>query len=396
MSVRLAIICVALLVSFAYHSASAQSVTRKTFTALQDIQKLVEADQPREAQVLLEGLVANTQELPYDNAIANQYLAHTSVMLDQPDKARRALKNALDAPDLPVDLRTELNLFYGTVLLGAEEFREARNVLEEWLAVEQFPKPSQLFSVAYANYKIDELARAEPLLERAIEMHDAPPDSWYQIYYRVLFDQKKHSKARTLLHQMLTRDPKNKMLWRMLANHHLQLERNRDALAAIMIAYVNELVTEPNELQQLVSMFSYMEIPDKGARLLEQWLKSGELEANAETTRQLGNLWLMARERKNAKAALANAAKFAPDGRTYELLAGLHFEDEEWPEAYTYFQQALQSGNLSDAPRVALLAGISASRAGRKEDARKALRVAAETSAYRREANSLLRELDKK
>lgn len=380
---------------FVQDSAHAQSVTKKTFKALEEIQKLVEADQHRQAQQLLESLVEQVRGLPYDNAIANQYLAHTSIMLDQPKRARRALESALNTTELPPELRTELNLFYGTVLLGEEEFDVALPVLEEWLAAETSPKANQIFSVAYANYKTGNLNRSETLMVRAFNATPTPADSWYQLYYRVLFEQKKYRRAEGLLHEMLTRQPGDKQLWRLLANHHLQLEKSGDALAAVMISYINELVTDEDELRQIVSMFSYIDIPDKGARLLQQWVDEGRVEGDVETIRLIGNLWLMARERDSAKVVLKKSAGLAPDGETYELLAGIYFEDEDWSEAYSAYQNALRLGNLEEPYRVHLLAGISAFRAGRDDDARQSLKSAAASRKFRKQAEGIIKMLDR-
>ena len=374
--------------------AGAQSVTRSTYNELQEIQKLNEAENPTEAQNRLEKLVVDTADKPYDNAIANQYLAHTSIMLDQPKRARKALESALATPDLPPEIRKEMNVFYGTILLGEEEFELARTVLEEWLAATETPRSTQLFSVAYANYKTAHLPRAEELLTRAIDLRSRAPNSWYQLYYRVLFELKKYAAAKGLLHEMLTRDPRSKLTWRMLANHHLQLESSSDALAAMMVAYINELITEPKDLRQLVSMFSYVDIPEKGARLLQQWMDEGILDADADTLQQLGNLWLLARERGPAKVALRNAAALTGNGRTYELLAGVYFEDEDWSEAYSAYSEAMRIGDLEEPMRIALLAGISAFRADQKDDARKALKTAAKSREFRAQAKSLLEKLD--
>lgn len=146
---------------------AAQTVTRHTFRVITDVQKLMEAERFSEATAKLEVLVEETRDNPYDHAIANQFLAHNSVMLDNVPRARRALKDALSAPDLPLDLATELKLFYGSVLMGDEEYQLGRQMLEEWLAVAASPTPQQLFTVGYANYMSGRLPRAEELMARA-------------------------------------------------------------------------------------------------------------------------------------------------------------------------------------------------------------------------------------
>jgi len=184
------------------------------------------------------------------------------------------------------------------------------------------------------------------------------------------------------------------MYWRMLVSHYQQLERPGDALATIMTAYLNGSIESQSDFKQIVSLYGYLDAPEKGARMLQEWLANGELPSDPKILKQLGNLWLMARERDNAVVVLKEAATLAPDGRTFELLGGIYFEEEDWSEAYSAYQDAIRTGGLDEPSRVSLLAGISAMRAGRTDDARNSLTIAAESDEFRRQAEALLGQLD--
>ena len=378
------------------HLAAAQSVTRSTFRAIEDIQELIEEERHKEAMVMLEELVIKTSEIPYDYAIANQFLAHTSIVMDQPAKARKALEEALGSEGLPAELIANLNLFYGTILLGDEEFEAAVTALEDWLATAERASPTQIFSVAYANYMSERLERAESLMAK---IFDAAPrqelrNSWYQVYYRILFDLKKYSAGEELLLDLLAVDPGDEGHWRLLASHYLQLEESSDALATIMVAYWNELVSDSDDLQRIVTLYGFVDIPEKAARLLETWLDEEKIPEDSESLTQLGNLWLLARHRDKAKSALGKAASTGENASIYQMLGGIHFEDEDWAEAHAAYKKALRLGGLEEPQRVSLLAGISAYRAGMKEEARSALRDAATADKYKLQAESMLRRLD--
>jgi tetratricopeptide (TPR) repeat protein len=238
-----------------------------------------------------------------------------------------------------------------------------------------------------------EVEASQPLVARAISESLNAPESWYQLFYRILFDQKKYEAGEEVLKGMLTRMPTDEGTWRLLASHYLQLEESRDGLAALMVAYTNEMLESDSDLKQIVALWGYIDAPDKGARLLEEWLTNEKLTRDADTLKQLGNLWLMARERDKAVSVLQQAAETAPDGRTYELLGGIHFEEEEWGDAYSAYSNALRSGDLEEPRRTSLLAGISAYRAGSFAAAKEALEVAAESAEYREQAESILRQM---
>lgn len=387
---------IALILLVSASSAAAQSVTRSTFRVIEDVQELMEQDRHEEAMTALEALVLDTQKIPYDHALANQYLAHTSIILDRPAKAREALERALAMDGLPPEFSADLKLFYGTVLLGDEEFEAAAAALEDWLAVAEKPSSKQIFTASYANYMSGAVERAETLMARCFAETPRAKilDSWFQVYYRILFDLKKFTDGEQLLLELLGRDPLNEQYWRLLASHYLQLEESNEALAAIMLSYWNELVSKPEDLKRIVSLYGFIDVPESAARMLETWLVEEKVPEDTDSLKQLGNLWLLARERDKAKSVLERAAVTAEDGATYQLLGGIFFEDEDWKAAYAAYRRALQIGGLEEPLRVSLLAGISAYRAGMKEEARSALRDAATSDEYKPQAERLLERLD--
>ena len=380
----------------AVNLAAAQSVTRSTFRTIESIQELIEEERHEDAMVELEELVIKTRGIPYDYAIANQYLAHTSIVVDQPAKARKALEEALGMEGLPVDLVANLKLFYGTILLGDEEYEAAVTAFEDWLVTAEKVSPRQLFGIAYANYMSGKLERAETLMARIFDADPRPKlkNNWYQVYYRILFDLKKYSAGEELLLELLSRDPGDEGHWRLLASHYLQLEESSDALATIMVAYWNDLVSDTDDLGRIVSLFGFVDIPEKAARLLETWLAEEKIPEDSDSLKQLGNLWLLARHRDKAKSALEKAASTGENASIYQMLGGIHFEDEDWIEAHAAYKKALRLGGLEEPERVSLLAGISAYRAGMKEEARSALQDAATADKYKSQAESILRRLD--
>ena len=153
-------------------TSSAQSVSRATFNALQDVQAMMDAEQYDEALARLEALVIETEDNAYDFALTNQYVAHISVLVDNPGRARTALQSALSKEGLPPELRGDMNLFYGTILIGDEEYELARAALEEWFALAPLPTPTHIFSLAYANYQTANLPRADLFTGLAVAAKD--------------------------------------------------------------------------------------------------------------------------------------------------------------------------------------------------------------------------------
>jgi hypothetical protein len=377
-------------------AGQAQTTSRSTYAKLIDVQELWSKDKYDEALAELEALAAKTKDKePYDYAIAQQYIAHTAILSDHYERARPALEKALAQQGLPKEFVASLKLDYGQIVLGSEEYELARKMLEDWYRDTEVEKqPSQVFSLAYANYMTGHLPRAEELLENALAASKTVNNTWYRIYYQVLFEQKKYEKAESVVYGLVSREPANETYWQLLVNYFLQRDNDRDALAAMAIARVQGLMTSTDDLKRLATLYSLVEIPEKAARLLQGWVEDGTLKPDADTLHRIGNLWLLARDREQAKVYLGKAAAVAKDGKTYELLASINFEDEEWRSAYGNFMHALKSGGLDDNGYVYLLAGISAYRAGMDNQARAALEKAKASKKYRAQALGMLRKLN--
>ena len=399
MNLRLILLVTLAALLFGAHNADAQSTSRSTFTKLMDVQELWAADNYDEAMQILQKLAADNRDNGYDHAVTQQYIAHTAMLSDRMELVRPALETALSMPGLDDKLEADLKLFYGQILLGDEEFEVARDMLEAWYAwfitdPARIPQPAQVFSLAYSNYMTGNLPRAEVLLADAVANARTINNTWYRVYYQVLFEQRKYAEAEVVIYGLVTRDPANETYWRMLTNHYLQIEESHTALASMAIAELQGLLDEPKDRERLSSMYGYMEIPEKAARILEAAVTNEQVEEDAKTLKRLGDLWLLARDRERALDYLSRSAAASPDGKTFELVGSLLFEDEQWEGAREAYLQALELGGLDEPERVHLLAGMSAFRSGDTNGARESFNEARKSDEHRAQALSMLRQLN--
>ncbi len=394
---RLLLTLTALCLAASAIAQEAPKASRSTFLKLMDVQELWEEDRYEDAIAMLEALSEDNADRPYDFALCKQYLAHTAVMMGQSERARPALEAALAQPRLPEELLANLKLFYGQIVMADDEFELAKRMFDEWLATTTVePTPGQLFSVSYANYMSGNLDEAVEFITRAIDGRSNPPDNWVRLQYQILFDVGRYDDALAVATQLLDRDPASEDYWRLLASHHMRREDYAQALSAFAIAYQNGVLSKEDDLRRIASLYGHVAVPEKAARLLEQWIEEESIEKNAETWRTLGDMWMLARERDNAKAALWNSVTAEPDADTYEFLAGIHFEDAEWEQAYEGFEKALGTGDVDeeDVARLQLLAGLTAMRSGDKQTAREYFLLAERDDELRGQVRGLLRELD--
>lgn len=374
--------------------AAAPSPSRSTFLKLMKVQEYWEQEDYDAAIADLQALLGKKHDDPYEFALASQFLAHTHVLLDRPQAARRVLEAALEKDGIHFQLLANLKLFYGQLALADEEFELARQMFDDWLATTmQVADSSQLFSAAYANYMTQHLDEAEKLVERAISGNAAAPDSWHRLHYQVLFDLERYDAAERILLDMLERSPADEGYWRLLANHHLRREDSVKALAALTVAEHIEVLADTEDLLHIVSLYNVAEVPERGARVLEQALADGKLDPDFALLRKLGDLLLLSREKARAIDVLQRAAAVAPNGKTHELLAGIWFNDREWRNAHDAYVSAIEKGGVDNVDRLYLMAGVSAMRAGMTKEAKSALTEASRSTALRPQAQAMLRKL---
>ncbi|MEO1245798.1 MAG: tetratricopeptide repeat protein [Pseudomonadota bacterium] len=377
--------------------AAESKASRSTFVKLMDVQELWEEERYDEAIFELEELIESARSRPHDFALANQYLAHTAVMMGEQESARAPLEAALEMSGLPPDLEGSLKMFYAQIVLADEEYDLARRMFDDWLAiVEEPPKPAQLFSVAYANYQSGYLAEADTYVTRAITESSNPPQNWLRLRYQILFDLEDYAAAERVVVELLDQAPGNEQYWRLLASHHMRLEDYAPALATLEVAGHAGALSDESDLRRLSSLYGNLSVPEKAARKLEAWLEEQRIENDGETWRQVGDLWMLAREREQAKAALWKSVELRDDAKTYEFLASIHFEDAEWDESFQAFEKALgmREAEGEALHRLEMLTGLTAMRAGDDDKAREYLKLAERSDTLRGQVRGLLRELE--
>ena len=386
-----------LLVAVGSAAAADSKASRTTFVKLMDVQELWEEERYDEAVEKLEELVEATRSKPHDFALANQYLAHTAVMMGNQEGARAPLEAALGMSELSDELVGSLKMFYAQIVLAEEEYDLARRMFNDWLAVtEEPPKPAQLFSVSYANYQSGYLDEAATYIRRAVTESPNPPSNWLRLYYQILFDLEDYAAAKRVVVELLDRDPDEEQYWRLLASHHMRLEDYAPALATLEVASHAGALTEEADLRRVASLYGNLSVPEKAARKLELWLEEQRVESNADTWRRLGDLWMLARERDRAKTALWRSLELRPDAKAWEFLASIHFEDAEWQRSFEAFENtlAMQEAEGEAEYRLQMLTGLTAMRAGERDKAREYLKMAERSDQLRGQVRGLLRELE--
>ncbi len=356
--------------------------------------ELLGAGNSREAISKLGTLARRGNLNAYEKAVIQQMLGFAHLEADDSAKAREAFEAALSFNTLPEQIANGVTMALTQVCLTLQEYECARNHVNKVIENRPDPDPDFLAVAAYVYYELKQYEVAERHIRQAINSSEEPKENWYQILLAIYREQEAWDKAEAILRETVARFPDKGTYWQFLSYVLFMQEKQHEALATLMLAYRLDLV-EGSELERISGFHANLGIPEKAARMLEQWLETGTLEADAERQVLIGRLWLLARERDKAKSHLAKAADSSSDGDIDLLIGKLHYEDQTWDLAVRHLERALDKGELDKGvePEARLLLGISAYHAGQKNTARAAFEAAGREPRYQDHARYWLNRL---
>jgi tetratricopeptide (TPR) repeat protein len=349
-------------------------LSRATRLKLQEASKLTEAGNAQEAIKRLRLLEEELQGKTFDLAMTRQCQVHAHVAAQEPAVACQIAVKVLKEGQLPAEAAHALTWLTAQIAYQLEEYQICLDHAQQWIAKERSPSAKAHFLAGYSCYQLRRPGAAEKHLEKAVALVETIPDDWRRVLLAVYLDGKQYHKAESVLHSLIEREPDNKSWWDYLAVAYLEQGKEDKALAALVLAYQRGRLDD-DDLMRVAQLYSANGIPEKAARLLQEWLEAGRLEPNRKTYRSQFELWHLACERTPALQALEKAASLADNGEEYYLLGCLHFERNQWQPARRALQQALQHG-VKEKSKTQYLLGVAAFNCGDPRTAQQAFEKA--------------------
>jgi hypothetical protein len=93
------------------------------------------------------------------------------------------------------------------------------------------------------------------------------------------------------------------------------------------MAYMNGLLQTEKELQELINLLRYVDLPFQAGRLLEKEIAKQQIKNNSKHWELLANTWSQANEFDRAIKALQVASKHNQKGALFVQLARIHMAE---------------------------------------------------------------------
>jgi tetratricopeptide (TPR) repeat protein len=370
------------------------AIDKRTAKVFDKARAHLEAERYAEAQEELSDLRL-ARLSPHERAQAHRLYGYVFYGKQENAAAIEHLEKALAEDGLaPAD---ESDVLFQVAQIQAVERRwqDVIATLEKWFAQVERPNSVGYYMLAVAHYQLGDLDAALLPAKKAVQIAKKPQQAWLQLLLALHLTKKDYASAAPVLVDLISLYPNvDKSYWLQLYAVYGALDQNARALGVLELAHRKGLLTEDPDLQRLVELTLFMEIPERAAGILEKEIAAGRIDEDAEALELLSTSWIMAREAPKAEEALARAAELSPHGNLYVRLAQVHLVQEEWDLAAAALRKALDKGGL--APGSAeLLLGITYYSDHKLHEARSWFARAQQSVATRDQANTWLEHVDR-
>jgi tetratricopeptide (TPR) repeat protein len=319
---------------------------------------LLDEDKHPEAEALLMRLTESRLD-PYNLAYVYRMLGVVAYTAEQPSKAIGYFEKVLELEMLPIRDEAKIRFTIAQLNAQTEQWPEVVRWLDAWRPYVEEPDPAAVYLKALAYFQMGDTDSAIVNVKEAIDLsQNEPRENWMRMLYSLYTDKEDYDNAIPLLKELMLRFPK-KEYWIQLSLLYRAEDSLDDSLAVLQIAYKQGYLTEDKEIRRLARSYLYHELPYNAAKVLEEGLESGLVEADADAYQVLADSWVAAREYENALPPLRKAAELSDEGNLYSRLGQVHLQREEWREAAVALTKALEKGNLRNTGNAVLLLGIA-------------------------------------
>lgn len=356
-----AALLLALVVSGAQARAPTYGMGQRAFDALEEAQEFMDAGDADAALAVLDAILERRLSA-YETAQMLRMKGMIHYQSDRLPEARRDFAEALAQERLPEALRGDLIGILGRLALMADDNEVAEKLFLELLAIDGQDLPDNRILLANAYLRQEEYEAALAPIESAIAeqrgLGKEPLEQWLLMLASVHYAREDLETMRAVIRELTLLYPREQHLMSLAALHG-QLGERELQLALVEALIDDDRLEGESNLRMAAGLFMAEDLPFKAARLLEQAIDSGRMEADGRALEQLSQAWYQANEVDRAIATLEDAAALDEKGELFLRLAGLQMDAYRWSDAEHSAARALELGGLADEGRAWLILGMA-------------------------------------
>jgi len=353
---RLLIIISLLTVTAANTFAANQSLSPKTYQALNDIQTLLSEEKYSEVEEDLKDLEEN---LTPGFGLALTYQIHAQLFLAQEDsdQALKYFNKALELEAMKAVQAVSLATNVAQLYLANSKTEQAIKVLLPRIEAAEKEKLDSTNAMAYitlgSSFQLkQDFANAIVWLKQGIERAKTPRENWLQMLMAAHYQLKQYPQAIVVLDHLIAINEKKEEYWLQQASLNQMQNKPQAALKVLQLAYVRDVLIKEDGLITLVQLLITQGVPERAGRILHDLLAQNKIELTEDNWKLLASAWLQSRERKQAITAFLQAAQLTEQSakqkkaaaKLYYRSAQLQFDESDFTGAVTSYAKARTLG----------------------------------------------------
>ncbi|MGK0248686.1 MAG: tetratricopeptide (TPR) repeat protein [Oleispira sp.] len=296
-------------------SAANQSLSPKTYQALNDIQALLTENKFSEVE---DGLKDLEENLTPGFGLALTYQIHAQLFLAQENRmqALNYFNKALALEAMKATQAVSLATNVAQLYLADSQIIEAISVLQIRIEAAEKEKLGSTNSMAFitlgsAFQLKQDFKNSIVWLKQGIDRSQQPRENWLQMLMAAYYQLKQYPEAISVLDQLIVINETKEEYWLQQASLQQMLNKPKEALKVLQLANVRNILVKEEGLIILVQLLITEGIPERAGRILQALLEQKKIELNDENWTLLASAWLQSRERKQAITAFINAAEYS-------------------------------------------------------------------------------------
>lgn len=370
--------------------AFSKTLSQRVYRQLTEVHELRDAGEYNEALRNTRDVLNSSRLTDFERAQTKLLLADLLLTKERYRDAVPVLEAILREPGLEDKRKDTLRFTLGQLYQQVGRYRDALQMLETWLRTTEEVPVETYFLLAVLCLELD---RQSTALRYANEGREAAGNkltqSQYEFLAAVYFQNSRWRDLRELLTEALEKFPNRLQFWTQLVQVHLEQKREFDALAVLRMAEKQGVLVKGTDLIRMAQLMRLQDTPWLAARVLEDGLRKGRIEATSRNHLMLGESWVAAREYEKAYPILRKVAEETGKSTDWMRLSQLYARDTQWKNCLDAARNGLRAKPKKPG-RLHIMAGICKYEQGDVPGARESFEVASKHSNSRKEAQSWL------
>lgn len=328
-------------------SKKVPAMRNRVYTQLARAQKLNDEGNKSAGFEVLADVESRLESLNgYEQAMLYNFYGFMHYANDDIAKAITSFNKVISNADvIPNSLLISTSYSLAQLSMQQQNFNEALAYLMTWKKVNAkslTANQEMLFAQVYYQDKqfINSLTHIESAIAVSLQKGKQPKENWLTLKRATHYELNQPKKVTQVMEQLVRLYDKPQY-WLQLAGMYGEIGEEDKQMAVMEAAYQAGNIIKSNDILTLAQLYQFHGAPFKAAKLLNEAIEQGAVDAQEKNLDLLARAYLGAKEPDHAIKVLKQLTKLSHNGKYDALLAQTYLNAEQWQQAITSAESAI-------------------------------------------------------